>query len=111
MKVVFHIHDLAMWETCLANVRNFLHANDDKLSCQVEVVANGPAVKGYLDADICEGIKQIMVHSNIVFSSCHKAMTNQQIEKTDLLIDVSVVSSGVYRLVELQYQHYAYIKV
>lgn len=111
MKVVFHIHDIAMWETCLANVRNFLNVSDDELSCQVEVVANGPAVKGYLDTDICQGIKVIKGQSNVVFSSCQKAMTNQQINSNDFLVDISVVPSGVYRLVELQHQQYAYIKV
>lgn len=111
MNVVFHIHDEKMWTTCLANVKNYLNLCEDKDSVKLEVVANGPAVKGYLNQTICQSIKEIIAEKSVVFSSCQKAMTNQGISEHDFLLEVSIVKSGVYRLVELQTQQYAYIKV
>lgn len=111
MKVVFHIHDEEMWGTCLANVRNFVEACGEKGYESIEVVANGPAVKGYLNETVCKKIEGITLENGVTFSSCQKAMTNQQINSQDFLTNISVVQSGVYRLVERQQMGYAYIKV
>jgi len=111
MKVVFHIHDLTMWSTCLANVNNLLEASEGDEIKNIEVVANGPAIKGYLDPDIGQKIDRLQENRGIVFSSCAKAMSNQDVAKENLLANVQVVASGVYRLVKLQQQGYLYIKV
>ncbi|MGX4686595.1 DsrE family protein [Vagococcus sp. JNUCC 83] len=111
MKVVFHIHDEEMWGICLANVRNFVEVCGEKGYESIEVVANGPAIKGYLNETICKKIEEITLENVVTFSSCQKAMTNQQINSQDFLTNISVVQSGVYRLVERQQMGYAYIKV
>lgn len=111
MNVVFHIHDLTMWSTCIANIDNLLQASQDDEIEKIEVVANGPAIKGYLDQRIRQKINSITEKNFITFSSCSKAMANQGVAEDQLPEDVRVVSSGVYRLVKLQQQGYLYIKV
>ncbi|UUV99830.1 DsrE family protein [Vagococcus luciliae] len=111
MKVVFHIHDESMWPTCLANVKNFLEMSQSEKEVKVEVVANGPAVKGYLDSVVCQKIEHLSQTGCVTFSSCQKAMANQGIKASDFLTKIKIVPSGVFRLVELQQQHFSYIKV
>ncbi|MGX6971259.1 DsrE family protein [Vagococcus bubulae] len=111
MKVVFHIHEESMWPTCLANVKNFLVMSQDEQEVEVEVVANGPAIKGYLDRSICQMIEHLIQTEPVIFSSCQKAMANQGIKESDFLTKIKIVPSGVFRLVELQQQNFSYIKV
>ncbi|RGI32320.1 DsrE family protein [Melissococcus sp. OM08-11BH] len=111
MRVVFHIHDESMWITCLANVKNFLEMGQDEQEIKVEVVANGPAIKGYLNGSICQKIEHFIQTDHVTFSSCQKAMVNQGIKESDFLTKITIVPSGVFRLVELQQQHFSYIKV
>lgn len=111
MKVVFHIHDESMWITCLANVKNFLEMSQDQQEVKVEVVANGPAIKGYLDRSICQKIEYLIQTEPVTFSSCQKAMANQRIKENEFLTKIKIVPSGVFRLVELQQQNFSYIKV
>lgn len=111
MKVVFHIHDESMWRTCLANVKNFLEMSQDEQEVKVEVVANGPAIKGYLDRSICQKIEHLIQTEPVTFSSCQKAMANQGIKENEFLTKIKIVPSGVFRLVELQQQNFSYIKV
>ena len=50
MKVVFHVNELEKWSTVVGNINNLLKA-DAKMKA-IEIVANGEAVKGYLQADL-----------------------------------------------------------
>ncbi len=49
MKVIYHIDAMDAWTMTLGNVRNMLdglHQNQE--AYEIEVLANGPAVQGYL---------------------------------------------------------------
>lgn len=107
MKVVFHINELEKWPTVVGNINNLLKT-DMKMKA-IEVVANGEAVKGYLQADLGIALHEL-VEKKVILSSCQNAMNHFEIIKDTLPPFVRVVPAGVLRLIECQTEGYAYIK-
>lgn len=107
MDVVFHINDREKWQEVLTNVLNLLISVKEELS--IEIVANGGAIKGYLDHSLEDDMLELH-KQNVAFSCCQNAMTSQKVTQLDLFSFVGVVPVGVLRLVELQHEGFAYIK-
>lgn len=108
MKVVFHINELKKWETLLGNVNNLLISGKGEIK-SIEVVANGNAIKAFVETKYLIPMHEL-VEKGVLFSSCQNAMNAQKIEKEALHPFIQVVPAGVLRLVELQTADYAYIK-
>ena len=107
MKVVFHVNELSKWSSVIGNVNNLLKA-DFKMS-DIEIVANGEAVKGYLQADLGIGLHEL-AERQVVLSSCQNAMNHFEITQESLPPYIKVVPAGIVRLIECQSEGYAYIK-
>lgn len=49
MKVIYHVDAMEAWAMALGNVRNMLDwLQHNQKDYEIEVLANGPAVRGYL---------------------------------------------------------------
>ena len=109
MKVIYHIDAMEAWAMTLGNVRNMLdglHQNQE--SYEIEVLANGPAVRGYLPGILPDSLKVVMAQAKaegVVFAACRNALQPESlIEKT------VVVPAGVSELAQKQQAGFAYIK-
>ena len=61
MKVIYHINTMEAWTMTLGNVRNmldWLHQNQE--SYEIEVLANGPAVRGYLPGILPDSLNVVI---------------------------------------------------
>ena len=64
MKVIYHIDTMEAWTMTLGNVRNMLdglHQNQE--SYEIEVLANGPAVRGYLPGILPDSLNVVMAQA------------------------------------------------
>lgn len=101
MKVLFHIDEQAKWGMVLANVKNFLKEEE---GAQIEVVANGPAVKEYVN-QLDEKLKD-----KVDFVVCQNAMNGNGLTKDQLDPAVRIVKAGVVEIAKKQFEGFAYIK-
>lgn len=112
LKVIFHTDNYGSWIKVLANLRNLLNEkSSDKI--QIEVLANGNSVKGYVKDQLDQELGQKMQDlskEGLVFAACNNSLKGLEIEKEDLFDFVRVVSAGVLELTEKQNEGYAYIK-
>ncbi len=114
---LFHIGDASRWDHALANINNLVEALYKKLPDQshtIIAIANGGAIKGYLENDIAKEIAKILEHSptsiEIHFYACGNSMHAQKVERAWLCEGVEVVPAAVLALVEYQEQGFAYLK-
>ena len=77
MKVIYHIDAMDAWTMTLGNVRNMLdglHQNQE--AYEIEVLANGPAVQGYLPQRLPDSLSVVMAQAKaegVVFAACRNA--------------------------------------
>ena len=103
MHVLLHIDESEKWPMLLANVENFLDAEED---AKLVVVANGPAVRFYTE----RGKIDPLLRQRVDFVFCNNAMRGQEITAEDLDTNIRVVPAGVVEIARLQLEGYAYIK-
>lgn len=103
MKVLFHVDDENKWPMTLANVKNFLHEEEQ---AQLTVVANGPAVKYYSQ----ENKLDLHLMEKVDFVACSNAMRGQNITSDQLNPKVRIVNAGVVEIAKKQFEGYAYIR-
>ncbi len=108
MKVVFHINQLAKWESVLSSINNLLASGSGQVK-SIEVVAVGESVKVFVETNYLIPMHEL-TEKGILFSSCNNALVAHDINKEELPPFIQVVPAGVLRLVELQAADYAYIK-
>ena len=102
MQVVFHINEVDRWDMVLSNVKNFLA---EVAEAKITIVANGSAVKYYLEDNIPqETFKDVDV------VACQNSLRNQEISKEQLNPLIRIVDSGVVELANKQAEGYAYIR-
>lgn len=94
MKVVFHIDEESRWDMLLGNVRNFLK---EKSNSEIAVVANGSAVKYYMQT---ASIDDVLL-DQVDFVACSNALANNDINIAVLDDRIRVVNAGVVELVRL----------
>ncbi|MEG0284503.1 MULTISPECIES: DsrE family protein [Vagococcus] len=109
MKVILHINELEKWPTILSNATNLLNDGKNAIT-EIELLANGNAVKGYQEIKFGISMHEL-VEKGVKLSCCKHAMEKFEIVEKELPPFVHVVPSGVLRLVEVQQEGYAYIKV
>ena len=114
MKVIYHIDAMEAWAMTLGNVRNMLdglHQNQE--SYEIEVLANGPAVRGYLPGILPDSLKVVMAQAKaegVDFAACRNALRAQALQPESLIEKTVVVPAGVIELAQKQQAGFAYIK-
>ena len=112
-KVLFHVDEMERWKLLLHNVKNLLSSYDaNDAGVLIEVVANGEAVKAYIqeDGNSLRNKMESLAESGVLFAACNNALTGWKIAKEHLFPFVNVVPAGVRELVDRQTEGYAYIK-
>ncbi|MCL1628499.1 DsrE family protein [Roseibaca sp. V10] len=118
-KVAIHVDEesIQTMNMALNNAANIIkHYEDLGQEVTVEIVTYGPGLH-MLRADTSPVSDRIatmsLTHDNISFSAClNTVQAMQQRAQTDipLLSEANVVPSGAVRLMELQYEGYAYLR-
>ena len=109
-KVVLHLSNQYLLHVLVNNVVNLRAAYGD--SVDIIVVINGPAVTKFARFSNTEDQIELMLSLQTKISVCSIAMKNKKMLKEQLLDGVIYLEQGgVARLIELQEQGYAYIKV
>ena len=108
IKAIFHIDEEEKWGLLLGNVKNLLKEVTDS---EIEVVANGVAVRGYLKSDThFKAEMEGLAGQKVRFCACRNSLRSLQLGQDDLLDFVMIVPAGVKELVERQLDGFAYIK-
>ncbi|MDE1952592.1 MAG: DsrE family protein [Betaproteobacteria bacterium] len=114
VKVVYHLtQGDAQASRCLGNVRNHLSADP---TAKIAVVGNGAGIdfmlNGAVDAKGAEyaGLVGGLAAQGVSFRVCNNTLVNRKIAKDRVLLDATIVPSGVSEATNLQYHEgYAYI--
>ena len=114
VKVVYHItQGDAQASRALGNVRNHLSADP---TAKIVVVGNGAGIdfmlSGAKDAKGAEYAGNIgdLDSKGVSFRVCNNTLTNRGISKDKVIIDATIVPSGVAEAANLQYRDgYAYL--
>lgn len=119
VKVAIHVDEenVSTMNMALNNAANILkHYNDLGQEAVVEIVTYGPGLH-MLRADtspVKDRISEMsLLHENLTFSACLntvQAMKQQSQADVPLLDEATEVPSGAVRLMELQFDGYAYLR-
>jgi intracellular sulfur oxidation DsrE/DsrF family protein len=111
-KVVFDLTsgDTLSQQTAIRWVNEIIKAEP---TAQVEVVMFGKglplAVKDR--SAVADDVMSLATNKNVAFKVCSVAMTNQKIDKSQLLTGVQTVPDGIYEVISKQREGWGYIKV
>lgn len=109
-QVIFHIDEQAKIGLVLNNIKNLL-VDLDKDHLEIEMVANGDAVKVLLrSATEFAPIMEELAAKNVVFCACANSMRNFGLQKEKLLDFVQVVPAGVGEIVKKEAAGWLYIR-
>lgn len=100
MKAVFHIDERHKWPLLAMNVKNLLQASP---TMTIAVVINSEAVELFIKSSV-------KLEPNVKYYICENSLTTRNLNPRELLQGTEMVKSGVYQIVFLQNQGYAYIK-
>ncbi|MGY0287312.1 MAG: DsrE family protein [Candidatus Methanodesulfokora washburnensis] len=110
-KAVFHIDrdETYIFELMIANIRNFLA---DVGNADIAVVANGPAVKLFVESSNKRFEEELRSFSEkgVRFYICENSLKYHRIDRQDLFRFCEIVPAGITKIVALQEDGYAYIK-
>jgi uncharacterized protein len=111
-KVVFDLTSGDSLSQALA-VRWLTEVVNAEPTAQVELVMFGKglplAVSG--KSVVAEGVANLVSKKNVNIYVCAVALTNQKIDKSQLLPGVQTVPDGIYEIISKQRQGWGYIKV
>ena len=111
-KFVLHLEDSSdeKLHSALCMLHNFdiqAHTED----YHAVLLITGQAVKHFTtDAPEHDEILSLLTNRKISVKLCRNALSHQQISEKDISDDFAVVPAGIYELVSLQNNGYAYIK-
>lgn len=113
MKAVFHVDafETVRLNLTLNNIDNLLKEIDAE-TASLALLANGPAARlmtKEMDETFSTRISTLK-EKGVRFYVCNNSLIHFEIEKEDLHPACEVVKAGVLKLVELQNDHFAYIK-
>lgn len=114
-KIAYHFNDADTKKASavLTNLQNHVDVLGwDKVEA-LELVAHGPGLTPFLKKSVdpeVSGKLDKLLAGGLKFGACQITMQRQQIEPADLVEGITLVPSGVVRLMELQEQGYVYIK-
>jgi intracellular sulfur oxidation DsrE/DsrF family protein len=114
VKVVYHVtQGDAQASRCLGNVRNHLSTDP---TAKIVVVGNGAGIDFMLNDAVdgkgagFSGLVGGLASQGVSFRVCNNTLTNRKIPKERVLLDATIVPSGVAEATNLQYREgYAYI--
>ncbi len=114
-KVFYHLNDggVEKAKAVLVNIENHVQVVGWKNIEALELVVHGPALRTFLARDIDPDVRgklETLLAGGLTFDACQITMTRQKIDPKDLFQGVTVVPSGVARVMELQEAGYAYVK-
>ena len=114
LKVLFHVNEIDRWNVALGNIANLI--NDvGKDNVDAVVLANGPSVAAYADAEKVETMKGLF-EKGIKFLACRNSLKKMCsegvvcIKEENLPSFVSVVPAGITEIIKKQHEGYAYVK-
>ena len=109
-RVVFHINDSEKLPLLLNNTLNL--KKDLGPAVEIQVVVNGPAITRLASFANTGDSLQKMLDAGIELGGCSNAMRNNNLDPSKLYPGVKIINEGgVTRLLRLQQQGYAYIKI
>src|SRR4249920_1834129 len=82
-------------------------------TAQVEVVMFGKGLPLVVKdkSALANDVTSLATNKNVAFKVCAIAMTNQKIDKSQLLTGVQIVPDGIYEIVSKQQEGWGYVKV
>lgn len=102
MKALVHVNESHKWQMVLANIKNLAKAEQ---ITEIALLLNGEAVEL-----IIEPANLDQISSELVVYVCNNSLRQRSIEPSSLDTMLTVVPSGVVKLVELQEEDFRYIK-
>ncbi len=100
MKVLFHLSDEKRFNVLEGNINNLLKEDN---TVNISVVFNSKGVLALLNTNI-------KLLNNVNYYACNNSINSLNINKNDLIKDVKITKSGVYKIALLQSEGYLYIK-
>lgn len=110
-KVIFQVsdNDPAKWNLALNNVRN-VQQDLGAGNVEIEIVAYGPGL-GMLKMDSTVGNRVgEALSSGVKVVACENTMTNQNLNRDDMLAKIGYVKAGVIELMLKQQEGWSYIR-
>lgn len=102
MKALVHVNESHKWQMVLANIKNLAKAEQ---ITEIALLLNGEAVEL-----IIEPANLDQISSELAVYVCNNSLRQRSIEPSSLDTMLTVVPSGVVKLVELQEEDFRYIK-
>lgn len=112
MKVLYHVDQVETWQLAAGNALNMEeYCRWEGVPCQMEIVANGPAVKGLVEpaAPYLSALAELAQGGTVV-AACQNALRANQIDPQRLPGFVRVVPAGVVEIAQRQEEGFSYIK-
>lgn len=113
MRVLYHVDQLENWPLAAGNAQNMAaYCQREGLPCEMEIVANGPAVAALQRAaagDLAAPLAALAAQGTVV-AACQNALRAGGIDPAALLEFVAVVPAGVVEIAQKQEAGYSYIK-
>ncbi|MDA8326125.1 MAG: DsrE family protein [Nitrospiraceae bacterium] len=114
LKVLFHVNDVDRWDAAFGNITNLINdVGEDAVD--VAVLANGPSVAVYADAEKVETMRglsekgaKFLVCRNSLKRMCSEGAVC--ISEENLPSFASVVPAGITEIIKKQHEGYAYVK-
>lgn len=107
--VIFHIDEFAKGGLVLNNISNLIVDMGEE-NLEIEMVANGDAVKVLLKGNEFQPMLEQLALKKVRFCACMNSLRNFKLEKDQLYDFVDVVPAGVGELVRKQASGWAYIR-
>lgn len=139
MKVLFHVNEAGRWNVALSHITNLLKDVGSEV-VDVILIANGPGVNAYIDADKVE-VMTGLAEQGVLFCACNNSL-NMMCEEKKIRVPhgslptfvtslstifsatsrneclryeflppfVSVLPAGITEIIRKQHEGYAYVK-
>lgn len=114
LKVLFHVNEVDRWDVAFGNITNLI--NDvGQGNADVAVLANGPSVAVYADAEKVETMKGL-ADKGAKFLVCRNSLKKMCsggpvcMSEGNLPPFVLVVPAGITEIIKKQHEGYAYVK-
>jgi intracellular sulfur oxidation DsrE/DsrF family protein len=114
LKVLFNVNEVDRWDAVLGNITNLMNdVGEDNVDAVV--LANGPSVAAYADAEKVEAMKGLS-EKGVKFLVCRNSLKKMCsggavcISEENLPSFVTVVPAGITEIIKKQHKGYAYVK-
>jgi intracellular sulfur oxidation DsrE/DsrF family protein len=114
LKVLFHVNENEKWNIALGNITNLIKDVGEG-NADIVVLANGPSVAAYADAEKIEIMKGLS-EKGTRFLACRNSLKKMCadnvicISEENLPPFVGVVPAGITEIIKRQNEGYAYVK-